>query len=342
LAILRLSRLSNCCGVAKETRLASLASEPSSIIHTPQTFTSDSITVPYSIGINIAIAVTLATGPGWSLEAIWIPKVAISTLLTTSTISALRALSTDGAGWIVSNLKACAHSHLASWGFLNQRARALLTVIRCAHNCISIVTSGTILAIVTIRIMVALTSTRLNVAVVRMTVAVAGHTAGKRPSIGLMMVAWLAPLTVLAFIAHWAGAAFDPVGRRSNAAQLRRVQVDFINKTASPRTICAPDPDRLDVGEDRDEVLGPEAGGPAELRILMQAEDIVLQLAARHRIVLLGDGEGYADGRGLAPALNNYILHRRPDGGQGTRSVQGGADFELEAQGVVVTGPLIP
>ncbi len=114
LAILRLSRLSNCSGVAEETRLASLASEPSSIIHTPQTFPSDSITVPNGIRINIAIAVTLATCPGWSLEAVWIPKVAISTLLTTSTVSALRALSTDGAGWIIGNLKACAHSHLAS------------------------------------------------------------------------------------------------------------------------------------------------------------------------------------------------------------------------------------
>ncbi len=218
----------------------------------------------------------------------------------------------------------------------------MLTVIRRAHNCISIVTSGTVLAIVTIRIVVALASTRLNVAVVRMTVAVAGHTASKRPSIGLMMIAWLAPLTILALIAHGAGAAFNPVSRRSNPAQLSRVQVDFINETATPRTICAPDPDRLDVGEDRDEVLGPEAGGPAELRILMQAEDIILQLAARHRIVLLRDGEGYADERGLAPALNNYVLHRRPDGGQGSRSVQGSADFELEAQGMVVTGPLIP
>ena len=67
LAILGFPWLPYCSGIAEETRLASLAFESSSIIHAAKALPSHPITVANGIGINISIAVALATGPSWSL-----------------------------------------------------------------------------------------------------------------------------------------------------------------------------------------------------------------------------------------------------------------------------------
>jgi hypothetical protein len=176
-----------------------------------------------------------------------------------------------------------------------------------------------------------------------MAVAIAGHTASKRPTIGLVMVARLTALTVLTLIAHGACAPLDPVGRWPGAAQLCRIQMDLINKSAAAGAVRPADAYRLDVGEDGHEVLGPEAGRPAELWIFVEFKDIVLQLAARHGVVLLGDGERDADGDGVAAALNDDVLYSWPDGGKrgGTVNSYRGTDLQLKSQGMIITGPLV-
>ena len=157
-----------------------------------------------------------------------------------------------------------------------------------------------------------------------------------------MMIARLTPFTELALIAHRAGAALNPVSRRPCAAQLCRVQVHLINKsTGAGHPVGSPNAYGLDIGQYSHEVLGPQAGSPTELGVLVQAEHIVLQLTARHGVVLLSDGQGDADGCGVATALNNNVLDGWTDDsrpfGSGHRPY-----LELETQGMVITGPLVP
>jgi hypothetical protein len=176
-----------------------------------------------------------------------------------------------------------------------------------------------------------------------MAIAVTGHTTSKWPSIGLVMIAWLTTLAVLTLIAHWTGAALNPVGWWSCATQLCCIQMNLIYEAAGASCpISTTDADGLDIREYSHEVFSSQAGSPAKFWIFMQAENIVLELAAWQWIILFGDCQRDANWRGITATFNDDILNRGADCQLSAPFWTGSCtNFQLKAKGMVIAGTLI-
>ena len=144
---------------------ADVAREASRIVDASKALASHPVAVLQCVGVDVAVAVALAAGSHRSLQAVRVTKVTIRALFTACTISALWTLCADRAVGVAGNLEAGAHPHGTVLGG-HLGTGTLLTVVRRAHDGVPVVADSTALAVVTIRVVLALALARLDVAVV--------------------------------------------------------------------------------------------------------------------------------------------------------------------------------
>ena len=95
----------------------------------------------------------------------------------------------------------------------------MLTRVWGAQNCVSEIAKSTALTVVPICVVLTFTFARLDITVVRVSVAVARHAPCKRAAIVLVVVTLSTPFTELAFIVVGALALFDIVCGRPGSTQ---------------------------------------------------------------------------------------------------------------------------
>ena len=180
------------------------------------------------------------------------------------------------------------------------------------------------------RVVLTDTPAAFSVADVGVTVAVAGHAARKRSSVGrFVTVTGSARLAKLTDVAFGTVAAFDPAGRRTASSTPGRFQFDVVQETDAARRVSGADLQRRQIGEDADEIARRQTRIPAVIGVFVQPELIELTLHARQLVALAEDRQRYAK----TGALQDDVFDRSASSDV--------ADAQRELQQLVVTGPLV-
>ena len=172
---------------------------------------------------------------------------------------------------------------------LDLRAGTDRAVVRSPQDGVTVEPVSTDLAVVSARVVRAVADSGLLIAVIRMSVTVAGNTPGERSPVVLVIETQLTFLTELSSVAVRAGTSLHPGGCLPLTSFLRGLQDKLVNPPGTSDNIRSPDLDGGDVGQNSNEILRSEAGGPAKLGVLVKFEGVLLHVRRRNWIILSRD-----------------------------------------------------
>jgi len=157
------------------------------------------------------------------------------------------------------------------------RAGAWFAVVWCASQCVSVVSLRATLAVVSYSVVLADTTSVLNIAHIRMTIAVAWYATSEGVlSCRVAVVPWGTGLTELTYISLWAGTLLNMADLIVSTTWAGRLQLNVIQEADSSRCVGASNLDGCDVGEKFLVVHGGQYGHPLVVGVLMQTEFVIL------------------------------------------------------------------
>jgi hypothetical protein len=235
------------------------------IVDTLQTFTSDGIAVSNCIGIDIVIAGTFVAGSGSSILSYWISKVAIFTHI--ATVANISSLAVDAGDFIIQQLNTRAII----------RTRTRFAIIRSTSQSITIETRCTALAVFTHSVVLADAASIVDIADIRVAIAVARDAPGQWATAGWFpVIARCTRLTELADIAIRTCALLDVAHLIKPIARAGRLKLDIVKETDSACSVCSTDLNRSDVGQQLLEIHGRQNWHPLVICMFMEPQLVVL------------------------------------------------------------------
>lgn len=277
------------------TRQTLITPRTGRIVDTLQTLARRSITIAHRIRIHIPIAIARLTQLHSAHQPIRIAKIPIGAQLATLAEIPDRTFQTNN---ILAHLQARSILH----------ARTPLAIVLGTHQRIAIKALGTLVARIASRVVLANTTARLRIAVVRMLVAVARLARHERSTTRRTVpIARHARLTVLPQIAHRTRALFDPVRRLAGRSAIRRLQLHVVQHRLAARRKRAANLDRRQIRQNRHERPRRLARLPRVLVALVQPERILAELLIGHLVALRENRQRYPH----AGTLQNHIAGHR-------------------------------